>query len=146
MLNLFDDSRHLFVGGTPPEFQMPVALQQRQFVGDFDKLRVNGELVGFWNSEKAHGISGAEMRQLPDAERNAESGVTFNGKGYMQMDVGGWNPRKKTSIMLSFMTYSPDVNTMDFEFPSRRDFDWQAFSSLWAKTVTSWCWSWLAAD
>jgi hypothetical protein len=26
----------------------------------------------------------------------------------MQMDVGAWNPRKKTSIMLSFMTYSPD--------------------------------------
>jgi hypothetical protein len=108
VLNLFDDSRHLFVGGIPPSFPLPPNIVQRQFVGDMDKLRVNGELIGFWNSQKAQGVSGAEMRQLPDAERNAESGVTFNGKGYMQMDVGGWNPRKKTSIMLSFMTHSPD--------------------------------------
>ena len=79
VLNLFDDSRRLFVGGLPSDFQMPSGLQQRQLAGgDMDKLRVNGELVGFWNSQKAHGVSGAEMRQLPDSERNAEAGVTFN--------------------------------------------------------------------
>jgi hypothetical protein len=66
---------------------MPSALQQRQLAGgDIGKLRVNGELVGFWNSQKAHGVSGAEMQQqLPDTERNAEAGLTFNSRrGYMQ--------------------------------------------------------------
>ena len=69
------------------------------------------------------------MRPMVDSERNTESGVTFNGieifcfkktksltimgkttvgNGYMQFDVGSWNPRKRTVILLSFMTYSPD--------------------------------------
>ncbi|KAL7074923.1 hypothetical protein ACQ4LE_005689, partial [Meloidogyne hapla] len=108
ILNFFDDLRHLFVGGIPPNFLLPSALQQRHFMGDLDKLIVNGELIGFWNSEKSHGISGSEMRQLPDSEKTAENGVTFNGRGYLQMDVGPWNPRKRTAIMLSFLSYSPD--------------------------------------
>lgn len=73
-----------------------------------DKLRLNGELIGFWNSEKAVQISGADMRTLLDAEQNAESGVSLNGKGYMQIGVGAWNPRKRTAILLSFLTFSPD--------------------------------------
>ena len=73
-----------------------------------DKLSVNGELIGFWNSEKSHGVSGSEMRQLPDSEKIAENEVTFNGRGYLQMDVGPWNPRKRTAIILSFLSYSPD--------------------------------------
>lgn len=56
------------------------------------------------------------MRQLADAERNAESGVSFNGKGYMQMEVDAWNPRKRTAIMLSFMTYSPDGQSQNISF------------------------------
>uniref|UniRef100_A0A915EQH0 Laminin G domain-containing protein n=1 Tax=Ditylenchus dipsaci TaxID=166011 RepID=A0A915EQH0_9BILA len=108
VLNFFDDSRRLFVGGVPAGFKIPSSIHQHSFVGDLDKLRLNGELIGFWNSEKAVHISGAEMRTLLDEERNAESGVSFNGKGYMQLGVGSWNPRKKTAIMLSFFTYSPD--------------------------------------
>ncbi|KAL3080577.1 hypothetical protein niasHT_036523 [Heterodera trifolii] len=108
VLNLFDDSRRLFVGGTPRDFRLPATLKQNQFTGDMDKLRINGELFGFWNSERTQGVTGAEMRPLADAERSAESGVSFNGKGYMQMEVGAWNPRKRTAIMFSFMTFSPD--------------------------------------
>nr|CAD2195397.1 unnamed protein product [Meloidogyne enterolobii] len=108
ILNFFDDLRHLFVGGIPPTFLLPSALQQRHFTGDLDKLSVNGELIGFWNSEKSHGVSGSEMRQLPDSEKIAENEVTFNGRGYLQMDVGPWNPRKRTAIILSFLSYSPD--------------------------------------
>ena len=33
---------------------------------------------------------------------------TTVGNDYMQFDVGSWNPRKRTVILLSFMTYSPD--------------------------------------
>lgn len=73
-----------------------------------DKLRLNGELIGFWNSERVTHITGADMRQLHDAERNAESGVSLNGAGsYLQLSVGAWNPRKRTSILLSFATYAP---------------------------------------
>uniref|UniRef100_A0A914HKE2 Uncharacterized protein n=1 Tax=Globodera rostochiensis TaxID=31243 RepID=A0A914HKE2_GLORO len=108
VLNLFDDARHLFVGGSPRDFQLPAALQHNQFTGDLDKLRINGELVGFWNSERSQGVTGAEVRKLADAEKSAESGVSFNGKGYMQKEVGGWNPRKRMAIMFSFMTFSPD--------------------------------------
>lgn len=134
ILNLFDDSRRLFIGSVPAGFkvclnsktfslfnqkreellfimwfQMPSSLQQQSFVGDIDKLRINGEQIGFWNSERSVQVTGAEMRPLLDSERNEESGVTFNGiQGYMQLDVGAWNPRKRTAILLSFMTYSPD--------------------------------------
>uniref|UniRef100_A0A915EU75 Uncharacterized protein n=1 Tax=Ditylenchus dipsaci TaxID=166011 RepID=A0A915EU75_9BILA len=108
VLNFFDDSRRLFVGGVPAGFKIPSSIHQHSFVGDLDKLRLNGELIGFWNSEKAVHISGAEMRTLLDEERNAESGVSFNGKGYMQLGVASWNLRKRTAIMLSFFTYSPD--------------------------------------
>lgn len=87
---------------------MPNAIHQYSFVGDLDKLRLNGELIGFWNSERAEHIRGAEMRTLLDAERNAESGISFNGKGYMQLGVGDWNPRKRTAILFSFSTFSPD--------------------------------------
>lgn len=87
---------------------MPNVIPNYSFVGDLDKLRLNGELIGFWNSERAVNIRGAEMHTMMDTERSAENGVSFNGKGYMQLSVGDWNPRKRTAILFSFSTYSPD--------------------------------------
>lgn len=71
-------------------------------------MRLNGELIGFWNSERVENVRGAEMRTLLDLERSAESGINFIGNGYMQLSVGNWNPRKNTAILFSFSTYSPD--------------------------------------
>lgn len=68
---------------------------------------MNGEPLGLWNSNKASGITGASMRTITEDEQ-AEKGLSLNGKGYAQIDVGNWNPRMRTAILLSFMTYSPD--------------------------------------
>lgn len=108
LLNLYEDSQKLFVGGVPPGFATPPAVLEKYYVGDIDKLRINGELIGLWNSENVTNISGANMRTPLDSERSHEVGVSFKGTGYMKLGVGNWNPRKKTSILLSFMTYSPD--------------------------------------
>jgi hypothetical protein len=72
-----------------------------------DSLRLNGEALGLWNSNKAVGVTGASMRTIPDDEQ-AERALSLNGKGYAQIDVGSWNPRMRTAILLSFSTYSPD--------------------------------------
>ncbi|KAH7694236.1 laminin alpha, partial [Aphelenchoides avenae] len=98
VLNLYKDSMRLL---------LPSGVNQRHFVGDLDKLQVNGEHIGFWNSDKAEHITGADVRTVADSERQAESGVSFNGNGYMQLGVGAWNPRKRTAILLSFSTYTP---------------------------------------
>jgi hypothetical protein len=47
------------------------------------------------------------MRTVTDEEQ-AENGLSLNGKGYAQIDIGSWNPRMRTAILFSFTTYSPD--------------------------------------
>lgn len=108
VLNLYPDSMRLFVGGLPRDFKLPQAVNQRFFVGDLDRLQMNGEHIGFWNSDKAEQITGADVRTVADSERQTDSGVSFNGNGYMQLQVGSWNPRKRAAILLSFSTYTPD--------------------------------------
>lgn len=107
VFNLYDDSRHFFVGNLPADKSWPEAVHERSFVGDVDSLRLNGESLGLWNSNKAVDVSGASMRTVTEDEQ-AEKGLSLNGKGYAQIDVGNWNPRMRTAILLSFMTYSPD--------------------------------------
>jgi hypothetical protein len=107
VLNLYDDSRHFFIGSLPTNLSWPEAVHERTFVGDVDELRLNGETMGLWNSNKAVGITGADMRSITDEEQ-AERGISLNGKGYTQLSVGSWNPRKRTSLLLSFMTHAPD--------------------------------------
>lgn len=107
VFNLYDDSRHFIVGNLPTDKNWPDAVHEREFVGDIDALRLNGEPLGLWNSNKAIGITGANMRSVTDDEQ-AEQGISLNGKGYTQISVGTWNPRKQTSLLLSFMTHAPD--------------------------------------
>lgn len=107
VLNLYDDSRHFFIGSLPPEKDWPEAIHEHTFVGDVDALYLNGEAIGLWNNDKSVRVTGANMRSTTEDERS-EQGLSLNGKGYAQIDVGSWNPRMRTALLLSFSTYSPD--------------------------------------
>ncbi|KAI6239107.1 Laminin-like protein epi-1 [Aphelenchoides fujianensis] len=100
VLNLYEDSRHLHVGGVPENFQLPDAIHERSFVGDVDELRVNGEPYGLWNSDNASGITGVEMQGLQDDDRTEKSVLSLNGKGYAQIGITSWNPRTRTTLLL----------------------------------------------
>lgn len=107
VLNLYDNSRHLFIGSSSSNVKLPVQLKTKNFDGDIDSFKLNGESLGFWNSEKAERVVGAETSAVSDGDTN-EAGISFNGKGYSKISIGTWNPRKRTSLLLSFNTHSPD--------------------------------------
>uniref|UniRef100_A0A7E4ULG0 Laminin subunit alpha-1 n=1 Tax=Panagrellus redivivus TaxID=6233 RepID=A0A7E4ULG0_PANRE len=109
VLNLDDESHRILLGGFPENFNIPSVLPTNSFNGDIDNLRVNGMLIGLWNGKKTGNVLGAPHRPLVAYEASEEKAVSFNGHGYLQLDVSSsWNLRKRTVIMLSFMSYSPD--------------------------------------
>jgi hypothetical protein len=61
VFNLYDDSRHFFIGNLPANQNWPEAVHERSFVGDVDALRLNGESLGLWNSNKAVGVTGKQI-------------------------------------------------------------------------------------
>lgn len=100
VFNLYDDSRHFIIGNLSPEKNWPEAVHERTFVGDVDALRLNGEALGLWNSNKAVDVTGANMRSVTDDEQ-AEQGISLNGKGYTQISVSfeTFNNSNPTSIV-----------------------------------------------
>ena len=108
VLNLDSDSHRVLVGGFPQNFRFPSSISDQTFTGDVDTLRINGMLIGLWNGKKSGTVLGAPHRPLVAYEASEENAVSFDGNGYLQIGVGSWNLLKRTTILLSFMTYSPD--------------------------------------
>lgn len=114
VLNLYDETRHLFVGGVPAELTLPDAIHHRSYVGDVDALRLNGESIGLWNAERAVGVSGTETRSRVDDDTSAEEHgvISLNGRGYTQLGVGAWNARKCDGSLLIAIRCRKDVNDL----------------------------------
>ncbi|CAD5215290.1 unnamed protein product [Bursaphelenchus okinawaensis] len=107
IFNLYDDTGHLFVGGSDPKVKLPKQIKARNFDGAVEAFQLNGENIGLWNSEKLERVRGAVPRTSV-REEGKNLGITYNGKGYSKVDVGTWNPRKKTSLLVSFMTHASE--------------------------------------
>ncbi|KAK0397427.1 hypothetical protein QR680_002123 [Steinernema hermaphroditum] len=122
VLNLHQSVSRLFIGGLPDETRVSSAIVHRHYTGDIEDLRINDESLGLWNivDNGARQVNGAYSRPLMDSEFSDESGISFNGNGYMVHSLGPWNPRKKTIFLLSFLTYSPDG--MLFYIGQNRDY------------------------
>ncbi|CAD5221244.1 unnamed protein product [Bursaphelenchus xylophilus] len=106
VFNLYDDTRHLFVGGSG-NVKLPKQIKATNFDGAVEGFQLNGENLGLWNGEKIERIRGAIPRKTV-REEGKDLGITYNGKGYSKVNVGTWNPRKRTSLLVKFMTHSSD--------------------------------------
>ncbi|XP_058060994.1 laminin subunit alpha [Anopheles bellator] len=97
-----DQNSKLFVGGYPPEYNMPPDVKSSEFDGRIEQLQIGGEHVGLWNFVDAQNVDGSQER---DALRNEESpttGFRFGGQGYVAIDAKPFAFKHQSHIQFQF--------------------------------------------
>lgn len=97
-----DQNSKLFVGGYPPEYNMPNDVKSGGFDGQIQDLQVGGEHVGLWNFVQAQNVQGGRERDKLLDEDKPTTGFRFGGNGYVMVDAKSYSFKHRSHIQFRF--------------------------------------------
>lgn len=123
LLNMDPENTKLFVGGYPPEYNMPDGLKYSSFEGQIEDLRIGDQEVGLWNFVDAQdNNNGAVERDRLVASELPATGYRFSGQGYVILDSKPYHFRTRSSIQFRFKVSNDVSNGLIFYAGKNRHF------------------------
>ncbi|XP_053667229.1 laminin subunit alpha [Anopheles marshallii] len=97
-----DQNSKLYIGGYPPEYNMPQDVKSSEFDGRIEQLQIGGEHVGLWNFIDAQNVYGSPERESLRNEENPSTGFRFSGNGYVAIDAKPYTFKQQSQLQFQF--------------------------------------------
>ncbi|XP_058457360.1 laminin subunit alpha [Malaya genurostris] len=97
-----DQNSKVFVGGYPPEYNIPIDVKSGEFEGQIQDLQIGGEHVGLWNFVDAQNVHGGIERDKLLDEGKPTTGFRFGGNGYVMVDAKSYSFKHRSHIQFRF--------------------------------------------
>ncbi|XP_050097931.1 laminin subunit alpha isoform X1 [Anopheles aquasalis] len=109
-----DQNSKLFIGGYPPEYNMPQDVKSSEFDGRMEQLQIGGDHVGLWNFIDGQNVYGSQERDTLRNEENPSTGFRFGGKGYVAIDAKPFGFKHQSQIQFQFKAPSDTKDGLMF--------------------------------
>ncbi|XP_058121122.1 laminin subunit alpha [Anopheles ziemanni] len=97
-----DQNSRLFIGGYPPEYNMPQDVKSSEFDGRVEQLQIGGEHIGLWNFVDAQNVFGSQERDTLRSEESPSTGFRFGGRGYVAIDSKSYTFKQQSQLQFQF--------------------------------------------
>lgn len=123
IFDLNNDKTRLFVGGYPPDFNVPNNIRYNTFEGEIEDVRIGDQEVGLWNFvDGQNNVEGAPERNRLIASETPSTGYRFNGQGYVILDAKPYSFKRRSTIHFRFKANRHTTDGLMFYAGKHRHF------------------------